>query len=58
MSRIIWRRAHPVKLPARSDAYIAVHTELLEARRWDKIQAELQERISEEFERDLAEEER
>lgn len=56
MTRIIWRRSHPVKLPARPAAFVAVHTELFEAYRWDQIQAELRERISEEVERDLREE--
>jgi len=55
MTRIYWRRAHPVKLPERPAAFIAVHTELLAAKRLDLTLATLREQIETEVERDMQE---
>lgn len=49
MTRTYWRKAHPVKLPERPAAFIAVHSELLDAYQIDR----LRERIEAELERDL-----
>lgn len=53
MTRTIWRRAHPVKLPERPAAFVAIHTELLEARRLDLTMAEVREQIEDELEREF-----
>lgn len=50
-TRTYWRRAHPVKLPERPAAFIAVHAELQDAYQIDR----LRERLEEEMERDLEE---
>ena len=55
MTRTYWRRAHPVKLPERPAAFIAVHEELNDAYRYDRLMAELREQIEAEVERDLEE---
>lgn len=50
-SRIIWRRAHPVRLPDRT--YTDPHLELYEAYRQDRLNAELSEQIAAELEREF-----
>jgi hypothetical protein len=51
----IWVKSHPRRLPERPAAFIAVHTELLEAKRLDLTLATLREQIAAEVERDMQE---
>lgn len=55
MIRRTWVQAHARRIPERPAAFIAVHTELLEAKRLDLTLAALREQIADEVERDLQE---
>lgn len=54
MSRIIWRRAHPVRLPNKVET--PPHLELLQAFERDQYTAWLAEQIAAELDRDFREE--
>ncbi|WP_155936681.1 hypothetical protein [Mesorhizobium ciceri] len=52
MTRQTWVRSHARKLPDRPAAFVAVHTELLEARRFDLTMAEVEKEIAAELDRE------
>jgi hypothetical protein len=49
--RIYWRRAHPVRIPSRLDT--DPHVELAAARQKDLLNADIQEWLAHELEREL-----
>lgn len=53
MSRRVWVKSHARKLPERPEAFVTVHTELMEARRFDLAMAEVKALLEAELDREF-----